>query len=139
MRFKGDWVYIQKHLDDLEATLKTEVDYRQEARFMQCAHQIFEGFDRIVVPRYYADFSSPRVLTMDYLPGKHLQQFLDTDPGLSQRNNFGELISIAVTRLSLHSGLYYTDPHPGNFLMMEDGRLGFIDFGNHRQLTTEEW
>lgn len=139
MRFKTEWAYIQNHMEDMEEMLKLEADYEREAGFMEQAFEIFKDYPQIVVPGYYKEFSSSRVLTMDYLQGKHLPQYMESNPPLEQRNTFGELISIAIMRLSYHSRSYYADPHPGNFLMMDNGNLGFIDFGCHRELTQEEW
>ncbi|MBU1708384.1 MAG: AarF/ABC1/UbiB kinase family protein [Proteobacteria bacterium] len=139
MRFQKEWDYIMDHLEDAEEMLKLEADYEKEAEFLQKALDIFKEHDEIVVPKYYKDYSTSRVLTMDYLPGKHLQDFIKDDPTQELRNHFGELISVALMRLTYHSNTFYADPHPGNFLMMDDGRLGFIDFGCHRELTEDEW
>lgn len=139
IRFQKDWAYIMDHLRDLEQMLKLEADYEREAGFMRMAYELFEDDEQIVVPKYYERFSSKRVLTMDYVPGKHLQDFITENPPQELRNHFGELISAALIRLSYVSKIFYTDPHPGNFLIMDDGRLGFIDFGCHRELTEEQW
>lgn len=139
MRFQKDWGYIINHLEDLETVLLQEADYRQESEFMQMAFELFQDNDQIVVPRYYGAFSSNRVLTMDYLPGSNLSHFLKENPSQECRNHFGELISTAVIRLSYSSKRFYADPHPGNFLILDNDRLGLIDFGCQRLLTDEEW
>jgi predicted unusual protein kinase regulating ubiquinone biosynthesis (AarF/ABC1/UbiB family) len=139
MRFQKDWEYIVDHIKDMEMMLLQEADYRKEAKFMQMAFELFRDNDQIVVPGYYEAFSSSRVLTMDYLSGSTLPQFLKENPSLERRNHFGDLISTALIYLSYSSKRFYSDPHPGNFLMLENDRLGFIDFGSQRLLTDEEW
>lgn len=139
MRFRSDFSYLLAHLKDAEEMLTLEADYKREAGFLAQAYEIFKNHDQIVVPEFFEEFSTGRVLTMSYLPGKHLPDFVKENPSQELRDHFGELISVAVIRLSYHSKAFYADPHPGNFLMMEDGRLGFIDFGCCREFTEEEW
>jgi len=139
MRFHKDWAYLMDHIADAEEMLRQEADYGREAAFMERARQVFSDEARIVAPGCYRNFSSSRVLTMDYLEGIHLQEFMRQNPPPERRNHFGELISMAMIRLSYHARSYYADPHPGNFLLMADGRLGFLDFGCYRELSEEEW
>jgi aarF domain-containing kinase len=139
MRFQKDWGYIVSHLEDLETMLLQEADYLQESEFMQKAFELFRHNDQIVVPGYHEAFSSSRVLTMDYLPGSNLSQFLKENPSQKRRNHFGDLISTAIIHLSYSTKRFYADPHPGNFLILDNDRLGFIDFGCQRLLTDEEW
>ncbi|MEN8232984.1 MAG: AarF/ABC1/UbiB kinase family protein [Thermodesulfobacteriota bacterium] len=139
MCLTSEWDYIKDHLQDIEEMLKLEADYEKEALFLQKAYELFKQHDQITVPRYYPQYSSSKVLTMDYLDGNPLTVFLKENPSSTARNHFGELISVALMRLSYYSRTYYTDPHPGNFLMLDNGSLGFIDFGCYRKLTDKEW
>lgn len=139
MRFRSDFGYMQDHLKDAEEMLMLEADYNREAAFLAEAYEIFKNHEQIVVPQFFEEFSTGRVLTMSYIPGIHLPDFLKQNPSQELRDHFGELISVAVVRLTYHSKAFYADPHPGNFLMMDDGRLGFIDFGCCRELTEEQW
>lgn len=139
MRLTKEWDYISNHLQDAEEMLQQETDYEQEAAFMEQAYELFNDNEEIVVPKYYKEYSTKKVLTMDYLNGKMVKDFIKKDPSLASRNHFGKLISTAIMRLSYCSRSFYTDPHPGNFIMMDNGKLGFIDFGSHRKLTAEEW
>jgi len=114
------------------------VDYLAEAAFMERNRELFSG-SRIVVPRLYPEFTTKRILTMEYLPGQHLQSFLATNPPLSRRNHFAELISYSLVHSWFCLRTVYADLHPGNFILMRDGRLGFIDFGCYRQFDEERW
>ena len=76
-----DWQYLKEGLRDVEEMLGMEADYRQEAQFCRAAGQLFEATaDGVVIPKVYEQFSSRKILTMDYLPGLHLQDFLATSP-----------------------------------------------------------
>lgn len=138
MRFKGDFKYLRSHVNDAKEVILQEVDYLHEAAYMEKNRLAFTG-SKIVVPRSYPEYSSAKVLTMDYLPGEHLQTFLEKNPSLQQRNHFGELISYALVHSFFNFHSIYADLHPGNFIFMDDGRLGFLDFGCFRHFSENRW
>ena len=76
------------------------------------------------------EYTTETVLTMTYVEGRHLDDFLETDPDPATRDHFGQLLwdflheQVASNQRTLHA-----DAHPGNFLFRDDGRLGVIDFG----------
>lgn len=138
MRFTKDYQYLCLHVQDAREVFLQEVDYVAEASFMERNRKLFAG-SKIVVPRSYPEFSGKRILTMDYLPGKHLQGFLAGNPSQARRNHFGELISYSLVHSWFRFRTVYADLHPGNYIMMDDGRLGFIDFGCYRVFNEERW
>jgi aarF domain-containing kinase len=109
-------------------TLNQEVDYFQEAESQRQAGALFRAEDGIVVPRVYSEYSGKRVLTTEYIPGMHLTEYLATNPTQESRNAFGTKIYVAWMRM-YYAFMSYGDPHPGNYVFMNDGRLGLIDFG----------
>ncbi len=139
IKLKKQWRNCLDHLEDAEEMLLSEVDYRREARFLKKVRKLFNSNDQIVVPKVWENFSTDRVLTMDYIPGLHLRDYLETNPSQESRNHFGELITIAFFRILAKHQTIYSDPNPGNFIFMDDGRLGIVDFGSFRKLSDEEW
>jgi predicted unusual protein kinase regulating ubiquinone biosynthesis (AarF/ABC1/UbiB family) len=138
MRFKKDFKYLCSHIHDAKRVFQREVDYLAEASFMEKNRNVFSG-SKVVVPSHYPEFSSKRILTMEYLPGRHLGQFLARNPSADQCNHFAELISYSLVHSWFACKTIYADIHPGNYILMDDGRLGFIDFGCHRQFDEERW
>ncbi|MFH0780979.1 MAG: AarF/ABC1/UbiB kinase family protein [Pseudomonadota bacterium] len=138
MRLKEDFKILQSHITDARQVFLQEVDYLVEADYMEKNRRIFQDTD-IVVPRAFPEFSNRKVLTMELLPGVHLQQFLAGKPSQEKRNHFGERISRAFIHSFFHCRTIYADLHPGNFIFMGDGRLGFIDFGCFQQFSPERW
>jgi aarF domain-containing kinase len=134
-----DWGNTLDKLDDIEQTLLTETDYEQEARFGTEVRLLFSEADRIVAPRVYGNYSTKRVLTTEFLRGCHLDGFLATNPGQEERDHFTTLMTVATRRVFYRLHWFTADPHPGNFIFMEDGRLGFIDFGCTRPMNDECW
>ncbi len=138
IRFRSDFQYIIKHLEDAQTVFEQEIDYLAEARFMAEVKQTVDA-SKVVVPKSFDHLSSRRVLTMEYLPGRHLKEFLAEKPSQEERNHFGDLICYAFGRTWFMGKTVYADVHPGNFLFMPDGRLGFIDFGCFRRFSEKNW
>ena len=139
MRFTADWENLRQQLEDICRTLERETDYLEEAARLQKARTLFVEADRIVVPRVFAELSTARVLTTEYLDGVHIGQFLASHPTPALRNSYGERILRISYRMLYAGRRVYADPHPGNYLFLKDGRLGLIDFGCCREFTPEEW
>lgn len=125
----GRRVGTQAMLAHFRRTLADELDYRKEAANLELFGRLAESEPLIVVPRAYRDFSSSRVLTMDRISGKKVTDvgplgLMDIDgPGLADAL-FGFML-----RTMLDEGLLHADPHPGNLLVTDDGRIGLIDLG----------
>jgi aarF domain-containing kinase len=138
-RLTADWESTKEQFQDLRTRLDWETDYQREADMLQTARALYRDDDGIVIPRVYRDHSTARVLTMERLTGKHLTQFLATDPSQHLRNEFGRKIMRAWYRMHYAARLLYLDCNPGNFLFMDDGRLGVIDFGCMLPLDDAMW
>jgi hypothetical protein len=139
LRLSPDWENFKVQLADLERVLDLETDYENEAAMLRRARTLFREDDRIVVPRVHERFSTRRVLTMELLGGRHLREFLATNPAQEMRDRFGAQIVRAWSRMYYAGRMNYADLHPGNFLFQDDGRLGVIDFGCVRLFNDAEW
>ncbi|MBI1311188.1 AarF/ABC1/UbiB kinase family protein [bacterium] len=139
LRFTRDWSCIHPQLEEVRRVLETETDYEQEADYLMRARRLFRDGDQIVVPRVHQEFSTRRVLTMEYLDGQTLAEFVRSDPSQEERDRIGSLLTRSWCRLLYAGRMNYSDPHPGNFLILKDGRLGQIDLGCMREFSDEEW
>jgi predicted unusual protein kinase regulating ubiquinone biosynthesis (AarF/ABC1/UbiB family) len=138
-RLNRDWEYTKSQFEDLRKRLEQETDYALEAMYLQKARTLFREDDGIVVPQTFPQFSTSRVLTMERLHGVHLRQFICGNPSQEERNEIGRKIIRAWYRLMFAGQVIYADCHPGNFLVLDDGRLGLLDFGYMLPLEGEEW
>lgn len=136
--FREDWKAVEAIFDEIRSGLELETDYVNEAKNLADVRQLFADNEEVVVPKVYEEYSTGRVLTMEFLEGQTLDEFLLTDPSQEQRDHYGGLISGAIFETYCERMLY-NDAHPGNFIFLPDGRLGFIDFGNLRRYNDEEW
>ena len=128
---------IKGQVEAMRDMMEQEMDYVHEARTMREVRALYTPADGIVVPRVFGDYSSSRILTSEYIPGRNLAQFLATNPSQEQRDEFGRKISLAWYRM-YYSHTNYSDPHSGNYVFMNDGRLGILDFGCVQHFTPED-
>jgi predicted unusual protein kinase regulating ubiquinone biosynthesis (AarF/ABC1/UbiB family) len=138
-RLDRDWQYTKDQFDDLRARLERETNYAEEAAVQEKVRALFHEDDGVVVPRVYPEFSTSRVLAMDFLGGVHVDQFLARGPSQEERNAFARKLVRAWSRMYYAGRLSYADLHPGNFLFLDDGRLGVIDFGFVVAHGDDEW
>lgn len=120
---------MAQYFEEVEGKLLEETDYDLELKRSiqiseRCAH-----ITGISFPKYYPEFSSNRVLTMDWMEGMHLKEFLETRPSAEIKNKIAESLW-KFYEFQLHTlRAIHADPHPGNFLFSENGNVGIIDFG----------
>jgi ubiquinone biosynthesis protein len=116
-------------LSELRQSLLRELDFKQEASNLLRLRTSLLEFERIVIPRPVDDFTTSRVLTMDYVAGKKVTdlsplRLLELDgPGLSE-----ELFRAYLKQI-LVDGFFHADPHPGNVFITDDNRVALIDLG----------
>ena len=82
-----------------------------------------------VFPTYYPELSSDKIITMDWMEGLHLKEFLATDPSQALRNKIGQALWNFYNFQQYELKAVHADPHPGNFLITPDEKLAIIDFG----------
>src|SRR5688572_17986789 len=138
-RLSSDWENTREQFDDLRTRLERETDYEREAATLQTVRALFREDEGIVIPRVFPERSTGRVLTMERLDGVHLDEFLASDPPQELRNEFARKMLRSWYRMLYAGRMIYADFNPGNFLFMEDGRLGLIDFGCMLELDDWLW
>ncbi|TCN57059.1 putative unusual protein kinase regulating ubiquinone biosynthesis (AarF/ABC1/UbiB family) [Rhodococcus sp. SMB37] len=117
---------VRAILDELSARTEEELDYRTEADNQRAFSKAFENDPQFTVPRVVA--SAPKVTVTEWLSATPLSSII-TGGTREQRNRAGALLAEFHFSSPARVGLLHSDPHPGNFMLLEDGRLGVIDFG----------
>ena len=120
---------LDHYMGEVEERLLEETDYNLEiARSREiseaCAH-----IPNIRFPKYYDALSSEQIITMDWIEGKHIKEWMDTNPSQAARNQVGQALWDFYHHQVHNLNQVHADPHPGNFIIQEDGTLGIIDFG----------
>ena len=120
---------------DLAERLDEELDYLREADNQRRFAVAFDGThgtnEDLHVPQVYA--ATPRVLVTEWLTGRPLSQVIASGTQ-EERNRAGGQLIRAIYSGPARTGLMHADPHPGNFLVLPDGRLGVLDFGAVKEL-----
>nr|WP_199309121.1 MULTISPECIES: AarF/ABC1/UbiB kinase family protein [unclassified Limnothrix] len=121
-------------VDEFGSKLFEEIDYQNEGRNAERFGENFRDDPTVKVPVIYWDYSSHRVLTLEWIDGLKLT---NTDSVREAGLDRDSLIGIGVTsglRQLLEFGFFHADPHPGNLFALRDGRMAYIDFGMMDQL-----
>ena len=113
-------------LEELRARIIEEVDYRYEAQAQEACWNAYENDPDIAIPKVVA--VSDRVLVSEWLDGTPLSRIIAAGTQ-EERNNAGIKLARFHFTAPMRAGLLHADPHPGNFRVLKDGRLGVLDFG----------
>lgn len=130
---------VEEFYREIESKLLEETDYHNEFNQSQeiakaCAH--IEG---LVFPKFYGELLGKKVLTMDWLDGLHIDDYLATNPSQEERNRYGQILWDFYDYQTHVLKLVHADPHPGNFLFMKGGKLGILDFGCVKHIPPEAY
>jgi predicted unusual protein kinase regulating ubiquinone biosynthesis (AarF/ABC1/UbiB family) len=123
------------YYDELRSSLLRELDYVQEAAQADAYRAAAERYPELVVPEVVRARSSKRVLCLTRLHGQPLLDFMDSDATGEERFRVARLLILAIWGPFYAARLVHADPHPGNFFVLPDGRLGVLDFGSTKRLS----
>jgi predicted unusual protein kinase regulating ubiquinone biosynthesis (AarF/ABC1/UbiB family) len=113
-----------------------ELDYEYEAQNQRSFSRAYRDHPFIYVPDVLTRLSRRRVLVTEYVEGLHFEQVKGLDD--AERSRFGEIVFRGSFGSIYHLQHFNADPHPGNFILMEDGRVAFLDFGMTKRLDREQ-
>lgn len=122
-------------VDEFRKSLLAELDYRKEAQNLQTLRQNVEEFKLIVVPEHIPDYSTSKVLTMDFIYGKKVTAITPYERLEMNGLVLAEQVFEAYLKQILVDGFFHADPHPGNVLLTEDHKVALIDLGMVARIT----
>lgn len=122
---------VKPLLAELTERMAEELDYRAEAANQRVFAKAFAGDEHVLVPKVVA--SAPRVLVSEWVTGRPLAAVI-ADGTRSERDHAGLRLAEFHYSSPARAGRLHSDPHPGNFMILDDGRLCAIDFGAVAQL-----
>jgi predicted unusual protein kinase regulating ubiquinone biosynthesis (AarF/ABC1/UbiB family) len=128
----ADW---EGMLEEFAATISEEMDYALEARNAERFRANFRVWRAVHVPQIHWTHTTARVLTMEFIRGTKVTDI----EGLRARRispvKVNRLLIQTYLKQLLEDGFFHADPHPGNLLVMDSGRLAFFDFGMTGRIT----
>lgn len=128
-----DWLGIYEECCRI---LWLEIDYLNEGRNADTFRRNFRNADWVKVPRVYWRYTSPRVVTLEYLPGIKISHYEAIETAGLDRKTLAQLGAKAYLQQLLNYGFFHADPHPGNIAVSPEGALIFYDFGMMGKIET---
>ncbi|WP_373056836.1 ABC1 kinase family protein [Zunongwangia sp. H14] len=124
----------EKYFKEVEGKLMEETDYVLEVKQSKSISEACEHIPNLEFPEYYEELSSQRIITMDWMEGKHLSEFAKENKDQEKANKVGQALWDFYMFQMHNLKEVHADPHPGNFLISEEGKLIAIDFGCIKQV-----
>lgn len=126
-----------EYFEEIEGKLMEETDYlleMKQSEFVREACSVIEG---LKFPQYYPKLSCEKIITMDWMEGIHLSEYCKRGASQEERNKVGQTL-FNFYMYQIHRLKYFhADPHPGNFLVDNEGNLIAIDFGCMKKVPDE--
>ena len=117
---------------EMRERIGEELDYELEAQNQRRIARLMRGHPFISVPRVHTELSSRRVLVSEYVEGERFEAVRRADE--ARRDRYAEIVFRFFFGLLYRDRIALGDPHPGNYLLRPDGRVGFLDFGLLRDI-----
>lgn len=135
--FKLNPVEYDEFIQEVESRMQEETDYALELERSMDLSEKTKHIHNILFPKYYPEYSSDKILTMDWLEGKPLGEILNTPLPQEAGNKLGQAMW-DFYHFQMHTlKAVHADPHPGNFIITKDYQLGIIDFGCVKEIPAD--
>ncbi len=125
-------------VDEFARSIRLELDYSHEARNAEMFHRNFARDERVVVPRVIRQYSTSRVLTLEFLRGTKVADLDLEAMRPDERRDIAHRLADAWMTMVFRHGFFHADPHPANIYVLESGALGLVDFGQAGKLSDDD-
>ena len=125
-------------VDEFARSIRLELDYGHEARNAEAFYRNFARDERVVVPRVIRQYSTSRVLTLEYLRGTKVADLDLESMRPDERRDVAHKLADAWMTMVFRHGFFHSDPHPANIFVLDSGALGLVDFGQAGKLTDDD-
>ncbi len=125
----GKQLMIHATLEEFRKAVIQELDYLQEAQNLIAIEHNLREFSRIVIPLPVMDYTTSRVLTMDFIKGKNINKITPLGQMDIEGSELAEELFQAYLQQILIDGFFHADPHPGNIYITDTGDLALLDLG----------
>ncbi|WP_238323063.1 ABC1 kinase family protein [Gorillibacterium massiliense] len=125
----GNLVDLDALYDEFYVVLSDELDYYKEGESAERIQLNFIANDEILVPKIYWDFTTHKVLTMEFLDGVKINELDRLDEWGIDRHKLAKNLYEIYMQQIIVDGFFHADPHPGNVLVQKDGTIALVDYG----------
>jgi ubiquinone biosynthesis protein len=134
-----DFIDAEQVVDEFARSIRSELDYRAEARNAEAFRRNFAGREDVKIPRVYWTYTRERLLVLELLEGT---QLADLDTGAltpAERRDLAYRIAETWMAMIFRHGFFHGDPHPANIFVLDGGAaIGLVDFGQVGKLTDDD-
>ncbi len=130
----ADWSGMLREFD---VTIHEEMDYVAEGRNAERFRDHFMKWPNVHVPKIHWNATTSKVLTMEFIHGTKVTDLVELERQKVSPEKVNRLLIKTYLKQLLEDGFFHADPHPGNLLVMPDGRLAFFDFGMVGRITPQ--
>jgi ubiquinone biosynthesis protein len=128
------WALAQQYdlpslVQEFAATLRSELDYLREGRNAERFAANFAGNPSLHIPKVFWETTTEQVLTLERIRGIKISDLAALETAGIARPALAERATRVLLKMVFEDGFYHADPHPGNFFIESDGRIGLIDYG----------
>ena len=114
---------------EMSRTMRRELDFEREQRNLKQFRALFENEPDVIVPEPISELSSTRMITMQRISGTKLREMRNTPPEGVAPAEIARTGANLYLKMIFNHGFYHADPHPGNLIVTDDGKIGLLDFG----------
>ena len=119
----------EKIIEEFEKYTKKELSYLQEGKNIDIFYKNFRKDKRVKIPKIHWNFTTDKVLTMEYINGKKISEIDKTEFGEKRiKKIVSNAVGLFLEQIFEH-GYFHADPHPGNIIIMKNDTIGLIDYG----------
>ena len=122
--------------EEIRERLTEELDYELEAQTHRAFERTWRGHPFVVIPEVVTRLSTEHVLVTEYVEGLGFDEVKELPR--AERNRFGEIVFRFFLGSLYRTRRFSADPHPGNYMLLADGRVAFLDFGMAKQISREQ-
>lgn len=130
----ADWSGMLREFD---VTIHEEMDYEAEGRNAERFRDNFQNWPNVHVPKIHWNATTSKVLTMEFIHGTKVTDIAELERLKVSAEKVNRLLIKTYLKQLLEDGFFHADPHPGNLLVMPDGKLAFFDFGMVGRITPQ--
>jgi ubiquinone biosynthesis protein len=127
---------LQDIVDEIDKMLYEEMNYLHEAHNVDRFYQNFRSSPNVIIPRVYHEFTTAKVLTLEYIEGLPVSPRILRDNGYSPEK-IANIIACAVFKQIFKDGFFHADPSPGNIFVVDHDKIAFVDFGAVGEISEE--
>jgi ubiquinone biosynthesis protein len=133
-----EFIDPQELVDEFARSIRLELDYAHEARNADAFHRNFAHIPGVIVPAVIRQYSTARVLTLEFLRGTKVSELDLESMRPDERRDVAYRMADTWMTMVFRHGFFHSDPHPANIFVLDSGELGLVDFGQAGKLTDED-